>query len=199
MRAITAAGLTGLALITLSACHRQGEASSAAPASNAPIVSAAPVVPPPPAAAPERPHRQPGLWEQHVSVDGLEGVQTTQLCVDKVSDEKLSLFSARAADNHCTTNQMLRKTDGTWAFSSVCNLGSGGKVTSAGVITGDVSRAYTVQVDTTTEGAGTPQENGSHHVNITAAWQGPCRPGQKGGDLILPGGMKINILAGMKG
>ena len=197
MRAVTAAGLTGLALLALAACHRHDEASSAPAASSAAVASTAPTSATPPA-APDRPHREPGLWEQHVSVDGLEGVQTTQLCIDKASEGKLSLYSARATAGHCTTNQILRKTDGTWAFSSVCDLGSGGKVTTAGTITGDVSRAYTVQSDSTTVGAAVPQMNGEHKVNITAAWQGPCRPGQKGGDLILPGGIKMNILAGMK-
>jgi len=197
MRALTAAGLTGLALFALTSCHRHDEASSAPPASSAAAASATPsAAPPTPPDA--KPHRQPGLWEQHVSVDGLEGVQTTQLCIDKASEGKLSLYSARATAGHCETNQIMRKTDGTWAFSSVCDMGSGGKVTTAGTITGDVSRAYTVQSDSTTVGAAVPQMNGEHKVNITAAWQGPCRPGQKGGDLILPGGIKMNILVGMK-
>ena len=200
MRALTAAGLTGLAVVALAACHRHDQASSSAPPSGAAALvggqSAAPPAPPP--AAPDRPHREPGLWEQHVSVDGLEGVQTIQLCIDKSSDGKLSLYSAQAATGRCDTNQMLRKTDGSWAFSSVCDMGSGGKVTTAGTITGDVARAYTVQSDSTTVGAAVPQMNGDHKVNITAAWQGPCRPGQKGGDLILPGGIKMNILAGQK-
>ena len=196
MRALTAAGLTGLALFALAACHRHDEASSAPP-SGAAAASATPYAAPPPAAN-EKPHRQPGLWEQHVSVDGLEGVQTTQLCIDKASEGKLSLYSARATTGRCETNQILRKADGTWAFSSVCDMGSGGKVTTAGTITGDVSRAYTVQSDSTTVGAAVPQMNGEHRVNITAAWQGPCRPGQKGGDLILPSGIKMNILAGIK-
>ena len=145
MRALTAAGLTGLALFALTACHRHDEASSAPAASNAAIASATPATTPPPVVADDRPHREPGLWEQHISVDGHEGVQTIQLCIDKASDGKLSLYSARAAAGHCDTNQIMRKTDGSWAFSSVCDMGSGGKVTTAGTITGDVSRAYTLE------------------------------------------------------
>ena len=198
MRALQIAGLTGLALVALTACHRRDEAASTAPASGAPAAASAASAAPP-AALPTKPHRQPGLWEQHVSIDGLEGVQTSQLCIDAASEDQLSLYSARATSGRCETNQILRKLDGTWAFSSVCDMGSGGKVTTAGTITGDVTRAYTVQADSTTVGAGVPQMNGEHKVNITAAWQGPCRPGQKGGDMILPNGMKINILAGMKG
>ena len=198
MRAVTAAGLTGLALLALTACNRHDQASSAPAASGAAVASATAASATPPA-TPDKPQRQPGLWEQHVSVDGLEGVQTIQLCIDKASDGKLSLYSARAAAaGHCDTNQIMRKTDGSWAFSSVCDMGSGGKVTTAGTITGDVSRAYTVQSDSTTVGAAVPQMNGEHKVNITAAWQGPCRPGQKGGDMIMPGGIKMNILAGLK-
>ncbi len=197
MRALTAAGLTGLALVALTACHRHEEASSSPPASSA-VVATAPSAAPPAAVAPAKPHRQPGLWELHESEDGLEGVRISQLCVDAKHEDRLSLFSARVDTGHCDTNQIMRKTDGTWAFSYACDMSSGGKVTGAGVITGDVGRAYTVQVDTNTVGAGTPQENGEHKINITETWQGPCRPGQKGGDYILPGGIKMNVLAGLK-
>jgi hypothetical protein len=34
---------------------------------------------------------------------------------------------------------------------------------------------------------------GPINMTITAKWLGPCEAGQKPGDLILPGGMKINL------
>ena len=37
--------------------------------------------------------------------------------------------------------------------------------------------------------------NGAHKMAIDAAWTGPCAAGQKGGDMILPNGMTVNILA----
>jgi hypothetical protein len=29
-------------------------------------------------------------------------------------------------------------------------------------------------------------------MTINAKWLGPCKPGQKPGDIVMPGGMKIN-------
>jgi hypothetical protein len=31
---------------------------------------------------------------------------------------------------------------------------------------------------------------------MTATWTGPCKPGMKGGDVIMSNGMKINLLDG---
>jgi hypothetical protein len=130
-----------------------------------------------------------------MSTDGLEGVQTTTLCVDAASEARLPMAGALSEAGRCSESHMLRKTDGSWAFSSVCDHGSGGKTTIAGVITGDAS-AYVVQADSTTTGAQVPPENGDHHVNITARWMGECKAGQKGGDLTLPNGQTISLLAG---
>jgi hypothetical protein len=37
---------------------------------------------------------------------------------------------------------------------------------------------------------------GGDKMNITmqATWRGPCKPGQKGGDVEMPGGIKLNVL-----
>jgi hypothetical protein len=33
-------------------------------------------------------------------------------------------------------------------------------------------------------------------MNMTMTWLGPCKPGMKGGDVIMSNGMKINALDG---
>ncbi len=187
------AALTGLSLLALGACHRHDQ--DAAPTASAAPSAVAPSNAPPALPPPTRPPRRLGLWEQHMSTDGLEGVQTTALCIDAASEAHLPMAGPLSEAGRCSESHMLRKTDGSWAFSSVCDHGSGGKTTIAGAITGDAT-AYVVQADSTTTGAQTPQENGAHHVNITARWMGACKPGQKGGDLELPNGQTISLLAG---
>ena len=36
-------------------------------------------------------------------------------------------------------------------------------------------------------------------ATVTARWLGPCKPGQRAGDMTLPGGVTINILEAQKG
>lgn len=186
--------LAGLALLTLAACHRHDDAATPTASAAPPTATASntPATPPPPT----RPERRAGLWEIHQSADGLEGVQTTQLCLDKASEQRLSAFSAQANVAHCSSKDVTRMDGGAWSFHSVCDLRSGGQATSSGTITGDLTSSYVVQATTTTTGAGAPQENGEHHINITARWVGECKPGQKGGDMILPNGVRINLVGG---
>jgi hypothetical protein len=199
MRVSTLAGLPaltvfGLTVLGLAACNRQAQTPSGAPAaSGGPAASSAAASAAPPA-EPAKPRRKPGLWEQHLSLGGTDMVQTSQICIDDATEQKLSMFGAQVNRQMCKTYQLMRKLDGSWAFSSVCSMGSGGTVTTAGTVTGDFATAYKVRSETTTTGAVVPQMNGDRKVDIDAAWMGPCKPGQKGGDMILPNGMKVNLL-----
>jgi hypothetical protein len=95
----------------------------------------------------------------------------------------------------CSKTAMSRGLDGSWSFSSVCNVGAGGKTTTSGVITGDFNSKYEMTAESTTEGASAPQMNGPHKMAMEAVWVGPCPAGFKPGDMELPGGMKMNMLA----
>ena len=62
------------------------------------------------------------------------------------------------------------------------------------MIKGDLNSGYTEEIDTQYSGSPVAAVNGEHKMTITATWLGPCAPGQRGGDLILPNGMKRNML-----
>lgn len=36
--------------------------------------------------------------------------------------------------------------------------------------------------------------NGSHDIDITATWAGACPAGVVPGDMMMPGGLKVNVL-----
>jgi hypothetical protein len=138
------------------------------------------------------PPRKAGLWEQRIS-NG-EAVQVSRLCVDAATEARLSWWGAPASKDICEKNIASARTDGGWQLSSVCDMGSGGKVTTSGVATGDFSAHYLIVAETSTVGAAAPQMNGLRKMTIDAAWQGPCPADMKGGDMALPGGLKINQL-----
>ena len=59
-------------------------------------------------------------------------------------------------------------------------------------ITGDFNSAYTVKSTSNSTGApaGVPRDS---TATIEAKWLGACKADQKPGDIIMPGGMKINL------
>jgi hypothetical protein len=188
MRVFIAAGLTGVALISLAACSKPapGAAGGSAPAAGAA---------PGPLTAAQIPHRKPGLWRQTIAMDGASDTGPgTQLCVDEASEAKMSAFAQRMPNGvHCPTPQFTRNLDGSISFSESCDMGASGKVATTGVIKGDFNSGYTSAMDTQYSGSPVPQMNGDHKMTITATWTGPCAPGQRGGDMIM-GGMTRNIL-----
>lgn len=179
--------LPAIALLALAACSKEAEK---APAAAPPAAKPAFV----PSQTP--PKRKPGLWEQRVSNGDF--VQVSRICLDGATDEKLSWWGTQATKDICEKNITAKTTDGGWRFSSVCDMGSGGKTTTSGVAQGDFNAHYQIQAESSTEGAAAPQMNGTRKMTIDAAWQGPCPNDMKGGDMQLPGGVKINLLDAMK-
>jgi hypothetical protein len=198
MRLLIGAGLAGASLVLLTACGKPAgnAASAAAPgASPAPTPAAAPAASGP-VALDQVPHRKPGLWEQTVSVQGMPSGMgmATKLCVDETSEAKMSLVAQHAPNAHCDTPQFTRNLDGSLSFSNRCDLGHDGKSQSQGQITGDFQSGYTMVIDTTISGAAAPSMNRETKMTVTSKWTGPCAPGQKGGDMVLPNGMTFNAL-----
>lgn len=186
MRAIILVSVAGA--LALAACGRRDDASEAPPAPAA--APSEPAAPPPAATA----RRKPGLWEQSVSIAGIDYAQTTRLCLDPATDEKLSWWGGQTANAQCSKSLALRQTDGAWRFSTVCDMGSGGKVTTSGVATGDFNSHYEVQAESSTQGAALEQMNGARKMTIVADWRGACPDGMKGGEVLLPGGLRMNLL-----
>ena len=85
----------------------------------------------------------------------------------------------------------VRKTATGYVSDSVCGM-AGVTVTSHAEITGDFNSAYTVKSTSHTEGGvgGAPRDS---TTTIEAKWLGACKPDQKPGDIMMPGGMKMNI------
>ncbi len=69
---------------------------------------------------------------------------------------------------------------------------SGATVTSHADITGDFNAAYTVKVTSHSQGgaAGGPRDS---TMTLQAKWLGACKADQKAGDVVMPGGFKMNV------
>jgi hypothetical protein len=191
MRVLITAALAGAALVSLTACNKSASSTGSA---GSPVAGAAPAASGP-MTVQQIPHRKPGLWRQTIAMDGESSPGPgTQLCVDAASEAKMSIVAQHMTGMHCDTPQFSRNLDGSISFSNNCDMGANGKTQTRGTIKGDFNSSYVADMDTKFSGSSMPTMNGDHKMTITATWTGACAPGQKGGDMILANGMKMNVL-----
>lgn len=146
------------------------------------------------AAPPDLPKRKSGLWELETQFPG-EAKKSTlaRQCIDEKTDDLLKQSAMAALNVKCSQNDWRREGD-KLIFKSVCDI-MGRKATTEGFFVGDFTSNYTGETNSTFD----PPMHGmsSSSMSFKATWTGPCAPGQKAGEMILPGengspGMTIN-------
>lgn len=178
--------LLGVSLLALAACSKKDKAA-------APTGEGAPAAANAPAAGPlAMPKRKPGLWSQTMVNEGT--TQTVQICIDADTDAKMSVWGQQVGKDMCSKNTFAAAPGG-YSFESECDIGNMGHVVSKGAVTGDFNTSYTVKMTSTTTGSSIPQANATSQMTLTAKWDGACPADMKGGDMLLPGGVKINLEA----
>src|ERR1700729_980058 len=142
------------------------------------------------ARAVELPLRKPGLWEMKVVRTGSPMPQMwMQHCTDETTDKQMSTAFSPLSKEICSKNDIQRTTTG-YATDSVCSV-AGASMTSHSDITGDFNSAYTVKTTSHTERG--PAALHDTTMAIEAKWLGPCKADQKPGDIVMPGGFKLNV------
>ncbi|MFB9264597.1 DUF3617 domain-containing protein [Bradyrhizobium erythrophlei] len=143
------------------------------------------------AGAVDLPVRKAGLWEMKmVRSGGPMPEMTMQHCTDAATDKEMSTAASPMAKEICS-KQDIQKTATGYVSDSVCGVG-GMTMTSHAEITGDFNSAYTMKSTSHSEGgpAGAPRDT---TMTIEAKWLGACKSDQKPGDVVMPGGMKMNV------
>ncbi|WP_213773242.1 DUF3617 family protein [Bradyrhizobium sp. dw_78] len=143
------------------------------------------------ARADELPLRKAGLWEMKMARANSSSPETTiQQCTDEASDRELFTTFSPMSKEVCSRKD-IQKTATGYVSDSVCGA-AGVSITSHAEITGDFSSAYTVKSTSNAQG-GPAAMQGDHAMTIEAKWLGACKPDQKPGDIVMPGGLKMNI------
>ena len=142
------------------------------------------------ALAVELPVRKAGLWEMKVLSGGSMPEMTMQQCTDETTDKDMSTAMSPMTKEMCS-KQDIQKTATGYVTDSVCGI-AGMTIKSKAEINGDFNSAYTVKSTSHTEGGmgGAPRDSTS---TIEAKWLGACKADQKAGDIMMPGGIKMNI------
>jgi hypothetical protein len=82
----------------------------------------------------------------------------------------------------------VQKSGDTTTIDSVCTV-AGKTLTAHVVITGSFDSGYTMVITSQSDALPAPRT-----TTMSAKWLGPCAADQKPGDMIMPNGMKMNLL-----
>lgn len=145
----------------------------------------------PAARADELPLRKAGLWEMKITkVGGSVPEMTMQHCTDPTTDREMNNSFSPLAKQICSKQDVVKTATG-YVSDSVCSV-SGVSMTTHAEIVGDFNSGYTVTTTSHSDKgvAGKPLDA---TTKIQAKWLGDCQPGQKPGDIAMPGGFKLNV------
>jgi hypothetical protein len=143
------------------------------------------------ASAVELPTRKAGLWEIKMQrTGGPMPEMTMQHCTDEATDKQMTSTFSPMAKDACSRNETAKTATG-YTTDSICTV-SGMTMTSHSDVTGDFNSAYTVKVTSHSQGgpAGAARDSST---TLDAKWLGACKADQKPGDIVMPGGLKMNI------
>jgi hypothetical protein len=144
------------------------------------------------AGADDLPIRKAGLWEIKMARTGSPlPDMTMQHCTDETTDKDMNNMVSPMAKQICS-KQDIQKTATGYLTDSLCSVG-GVSIASHSEINGDFNSAYTVTTTSHSDlgSKGTPRDT---VTKIEAKWLGACKPDQKPGDIVMPGGgFKLNV------
>jgi hypothetical protein len=163
------------ALAALGACHR----TAATPSAEVATISVT-----------GGPQQAAGLWSQTVS--DRHGAKTLRYCLDAASAGALAAFN-RQLDGRCMRHDIARAADGTWHFSTSCDMGAAGKVATEGVMRGDFRDHYFVEAESQTVGAADRKADGPGRVLADIQRLGDCPKEMKAGDVVMPDGARSRL------
>jgi hypothetical protein len=141
------------------------------------------------ALAADTPKRKTGLWEINTQMEGMPSVGAMQQCIDKNTDD---VMQQRAKKEKPDCSVMDVKPQGNKVtLHSVCKF-EGTTATTDAVFIGAFDSAYKGDMKIRYN----PPMHGvsESKMSMEAKWLGPCKLGQKPGDVIMPNmkGMNIN-------
>lgn len=149
-----------------------------------------------PAPGEDYPKLKPGLWEMERSSDTQAAQPNTMtMCLDESVQREMFDMGAGTMKGMCSKHDFkLSGNRGTGDF--ICDMG-GSTMHSTSVMTLTGNSAYRTEIDTTYA----PPFMGRTRTKtvITARNMGPCKPGQRPGDVVMPNGHTINMRDVMSG
>lgn len=137
------------------------------------------------------PRRKPGLWEIRSGATDNQGLPPARFCVGENTDNAAIQLDRMAGEKGSCSIGAFRRVGTTWTAETVCR-DSRQTVISQSVASGDFLSEY--RIDTlvfySPPLAGGKRED---RESVTARYLGACKPGQRAGDLEVPGMGTLNM------
>jgi hypothetical protein len=144
-----------------------------------------------PAGADELPVRKAGLWDIKIKLTG--GAAPTAMmrhCTDESVDRQMSTLFNPLAPHPCTKT-MVQKEGDHYTVNGSCSVDEKSvKVMSD--VSGDFQSAYTVVTETKVQDD-PDSDPVLSSMTLEGTYAGACKWGQKPGDVMMAGGLKVNV------
>jgi len=122
------------------------------------------------------------------------GLPPTRFCVGEHTDSEHSQLDRSVGARGACTLGGFQRAGTAWVAETVCRQGKA-TVVSQAIASGDFESGYRidtiVQYDPPLGGVRREDKDA-----IVAVWLGPCAPGQKPGDMVMPGMGTLNMIDG---
>lgn len=135
------------------------------------------------------PPRKAGQWQIEMAPD-TGPAMTMDICLDEATDKEMMQAGMSISDGMCSDVDV-SQAGGAITIDATCTMGAM-KTTSHTVMTGDFQTAYDMTITSTIEG-GPPGMPANSTIIQHARWMGACTGGLAPGDMMMPGGMKMNV------
>lgn len=126
------------------------------------------------------PHHKPGLWRMDIVAP--DKTTSLQECFDESFETQMDKLDR----DKCTGRHTLHNADGSWTTSATCKIMLFIKRSERSEVSGDFQSKLKI--------VSYKLPDNTLEATTTATWTGPCKPDQKPGDIVLPSGMKVNLL-----
>ena len=137
------------------------------------------------------PVRKPGLWEIRIKLTG--GAAPTAMmrhCTDETVDRQMSTLFNPLAPQPCAKT-MVRKEGDHYTVEGSCSVDEK-TVKVMSDVSGDFQSAYTVVTETKIQDDPDSDPTISS-MTLEGTYAGACKSGQKPGDVMMAGGLKLNV------
>ena len=145
--------------------------------------------------AEDMPKRKSGLWEISTQMEGMPAPSVIQNCVDQKSD---NIMRQHASEKSNCSVMDIKHQGSTVTIHSVCQIKDKTPTTATtdAIITGSFDSGYKNDMTISYN----PPAHGMSKMRMTqeTKWLGACKPGQKPGDVVMPGTGKFNMNDMMK-
>lgn len=135
------------------------------------------------------PARKSGLWEVTLgsSAPGPRQGQTLLQCTS-AGAEPVMLMAIVPAQENCRKVKVERRAKG-YGIQTECYM-HGNRVEARMELAGDLQSAYKGSFS-----VNPPPAPGAAPAVFEGRWLGACKPGQRPGDMVLPNGITVNVVA----